>query len=573
MKEIVETSTVLAIKIDLKTTKIFFFDIVDEKYHLIATSEADSTALPPYNDIREGISKAIDRIQQITGKHLVDEESNFILPGQSDGSGVDHLVLTFGFFSQIKVISMGLLESVSLESLTKLLANTQLDHIDQIGMNDPRKLEEIIGIFTNKMPEMVIISGGIDDGASNSVFKQLEMLLFCIKLVPKEKRPYIIFAGNEDLEPKIHETIGDLTNYSMTSKIRFSIKEENLLPAFLKVNKINAELLNQKIGGFAQVASSCQSVPMPLSQSMILMAKFLSLVTDDRSKKILVIDFGNESVTFTSGFNGESTFNFTDFSLHQNFEKYINQINLQKFAQTTYEPLEEEEINNYFWQKTIFPEAIPTTQNHLAIEKALVTDIICNKLADIIQKNPGFPSTFDQVIFSGDIFSNYFSFSESLLSIIDGVLPTGTTTFYMDTHGILPVLGSIAPINRYLPVQILESSTIALLAKVFTITSPVKIGTKLAIITTEFEDGTKSETIIEQGMIYRLPVQPGQFVNISIEPKAKIDSDLNTGSRAISVQSGICGIIVDARGRPFVLPKEPVKRIEVFKKWLFQLLI
>jgi hypothetical protein len=208
MKEIVETSTVLAIKIDLKTTKIFFFDIVDEKYHLIATSEADSTALPPYNDIREGISKAIDRIQQITGKHLVDEESNFILPGQSDGSGVDHLVLTFGFFSQIKVISMGLLESVSLESLTKLLANTQLDHIDQIGMNDPRKLEEIIGIFTNKMPEMVIISGGIDDGASNSVFKQLEMLLFCIKLVPKEKRPYIIFAGNEDLEPKIHETIG-----------------------------------------------------------------------------------------------------------------------------------------------------------------------------------------------------------------------------------------------------------------------------------------------------------------------------------------------------------------------------
>ena len=150
---------------------------------------------------------------------------------------------------------------------------TQLDHIDQIGMNDPRKLEEIIGIFTNKMPEMVIISGGIDDGASNSVFKQLEMLLFCIKLIPKEKRPFIIFAGNEDLEPRIQETIDDLTNYSMTSKIRFSMNQENLLPAFLKVNKINAELLNQKIGGFGQVASSCQSVPMPFSQSMIFNVK------------------------------------------------------------------------------------------------------------------------------------------------------------------------------------------------------------------------------------------------------------------------------------------------------------
>jgi len=573
MKEIVETSTILAIKIDKINTKIFFFDIVDEKYHLIATSEADSTSRPPYNDIREGISKAIDRVQQITGRRFLDDDSNFIVPGQPDGSGVDHLVLTFGYFSQIKVISMGLLESVSLESLTKLLSMTQLDHIDQIGMNDPRKLEEIIGIFTNKMPEMVIISGGIDEGASNSVFKQLEMLLFCIKLVPKEKRPYIIFAGNEELEPRIQETINELTNYSMTSKIRFSLKEENLLPAFLKANKISAELLQQKIGGLNQVASFCQSTPMPFSQSMIFMAKFLSLVTEDRSKKILVIDFGKESVSFTSGYNGESTFSFTDFSLHQNFEKYINQINLQKFSQVIYEPLEEEEIKIYLWDKTIFPNAIPTSQNHLAIEKALVTEIVRNKLSDIIENNPCFPASFDQVIFSGDIFSNYFSFSESLLSIIDGVLPTGLTTFYLDTHGILPVLGSIAPVNPYLPVQLLESSTIALLAKVITITSLVKIGTKLAVVKIEFEDGSKSETIIEQGMIYRLPVQPGQFVNISIEPKAKFECDMNISSRAVSIQSGICGIIIDARGRPFVLPKEPIKRLELFKKWLNQLII
>ena len=131
MKEIVETSTVLAIKIDNKNTKIFFFDIVDEKYHLIATSEADSTSLPPYNDIREGISKAIDRIQQITGKRFLGEDSNFIVPGQPDGSGVDHLVLTFGYFSQIKVISMGLLESVSLGKSHKITCN------DSIGSYRP----------------------------------------------------------------------------------------------------------------------------------------------------------------------------------------------------------------------------------------------------------------------------------------------------------------------------------------------------------------------------------------------------------------------------------------------------
>jgi hypothetical protein len=573
MKEIVETSTILAIKIDKKSSKLFFFDIVDEKYHLLATSEADTTAAPPFNDIREGISKAIDRIQQITGRQLLDPESNFIVPSQPDGSGVDHLIITFGFFSEIKVVSMGLLESVSLDSLNKLIALTQLDHIDQIGMNDPRKLEEIIALFTNKLPEMVIISGGMEIGSSSSVFKQLEMLLFCIKLIAKEKRPFIIFSGNQELEEKLKEVINDVTNFSITPNLRLSIDQENLAPALLKLNRISSELIRHKVPGFGQLASFCQSVPMPFSQSMSFMAKFLSLVTADHSPKVLIIDFGKESISFTSGVGGNSTFHFSDYSLHQNFDKFIQQTNIHELSMTCYQPLEDEELKLYLWDKTLFPAAVPTTETHLAIEKALVSAIVRSQIQDISQNTSGFPQTFDQIIFSGDIFNNYFSFAESLLSMIDGVLPLGITTFYLDSHGVLPVLGAIAAVNRYLPVQILESSAIALLAKVITITSPAKIGSLIAVVHLEYEDGAKDEVLIEQGMIYRLPVQTGQLVTISIEPKSKIDKSSSALARSISVQSGLCGIIIDARGRPIALPKEDAKRKELFKKWLTQLMI
>lgn len=572
MKEIVETSSVLAIKIDKRASKVFFFDIVDEKYHLIASSEVKTTYAPPYNDIREGISKAIDRISHITGRRFFDDESNFISPVQADGSGVDNIVITFGFFSEIKVVSMGLLESVSLESLKKLLSMTQLDHIDQVGMNDQRKLEEIISLFKNKTPEMVIISGGIDDGAATSIFKQLEMLLFCIKLLPKEKRPYIIFSGNEGLETKIRETINEITLFDLTPHLRYSLDKENLNPAFIKVNKINGELMHQKIGGFGALANFSQSPPMPFSQSMILMAKFLSLIIDDQKKKLLIIDFGKESISFTTGNGGEGTFRYLNYSLNNNFEQFLKEVNIQEIIQTSYEPLDEEEIKLYLWEKTLTPDFVPTTLNHLAIEKALISSIIKNHLFTYGLDSGARANAFDQIIFSGEIFANYLQAPEALLSIIDGVLPAGISTFYLDSNGILPVLGSIANTNRVLPVQILESSTISLLAKVITIVSTVKIGTMIASIKIEYGDGIINELSIEQGMIYRLPVPTGQIVKIKIEQKNRFDIDSTILSKSLSIQSGICGIIVDARGRPVMLPKEEVKRKDLFKKWLYNLM-
>lgn len=572
MKEFVETSSVLAIKIDKRASKVFFFDVVDEKYHLIASSEVKTTCAPPYNDVREGISKAIDRISHITGRRFFDEESNFILPVQADGSGVDNLVITFGFFSEIKVVSMGLLESVSLESLKKLLSMTQLDHIDQVGMNDQRKLDEIISLFKNKTPEMVIISGGIDDGAATSIFKQLDMLLFCIKLLPKEKRPYIIFSGNEGLETKIRETINEITLFDMTPHLRYTMDKENLYPAFIKVNKINGELMRQKIGGFGALSNYSQSTPMPFSQSMILMAKFLSLIIDDQKKKLLIIDFGKECISFTTGNGGEGTFSYLNYSLNNNLEQLVKEIKIQEIIQSAYEPLDEEEIKLYLWEKTLTPDFVPTTQNHLAIEKALISAIIKNHFVINEFGTNARANVFDQIIFSGEIFANYLQTPEALLSVLDGVLPVGISTFYLDSNGILPVLGSIANSNRVLPVQILESSTISLLAKVITIISTAKIGTMVASIQIEYGDGLINEISIEQGMIYRLPVPTGQIVKIKIEQKNRLEIDSTLHSRPLSIQSGICGIIIDARGRPIMLPKEEVKRKDLVKKWLYNLL-
>ena len=106
-----------------------------------------------------------------------------------------------------------------------------------------------------------------------------------------------------------------------------------------------------------------------------------------------------------------------------------------------------------------------------------------------------------------------------------------------------------------------------------TIISTAKIGTIIASIHLEDPDGSKSEITVEQGMIYRLPVQSGQIVKIKIEPKGRIEIDSSLLSKPFAIQSGVCGILIDARGRPILFPKEEVKRKDLVKKWLQNLMI
>ncbi len=573
MKESIDSSSFLAIKIDRMQTKIFFFDIVDETYHLIASSESSTSVDAPFHDVREGISRAVDRIQKITGRRFYDEESNFILPTQADGNGVDHLVITYGFYSEIKVISMGLLESVSLESLTKLLEMTQLNHFDQIGMNDSRKLEEIIALFTNNFPEMVVIAGGVNDGAARSIMRQLELLLFCIKLLPKEKRPYLIFSGNSDFEAQMREVIGDLMPFQITQNLRPTINQENLLPAYDLISTINAELLGHKIGGFSHLIKNSLNSPMPISNSSQIMAKFLSLLNKNKEKNVLYLDFGKEVISFSAGSAGISKFLYKNYSFNNNFQVFLKDLNINDVIKRSYEPVNEDEVKSYLWNKTIHPNAVPTTDMHLSIDRAITAIMINSIYGEMQQKWQDFSFDINQVIVSGEIFSQFFSYGDTLLTLLDSLSPSSISTFYIDMHEILPVLGAISKINRYLPVQLMETSAIALLAKVIPFKSNVKIGTELANVILEFEDGNRIESIIEQGMIYQLPVPTGTFVNMIVEQKVKLESDtiLKNYEKGFTLQGGLCGLIIDARGRPVLIPKDSLKRKEIQKVWRIQL--
>lgn len=569
MSDLVKFSSVLGIKIDFYTTRLYLFDIVDEKFHLLATSEANTTFKPPYNDIREGFFKAIDNLQQISGRTLLDEHMSLIVPTQPDGSGVDQIAFTYGFLNQISIITAGLLDDVSISSLGNLINSTHLKHSDQIRLNDPRKIEEILSSIVNNNPEIILLSGGTENGANKSILRMLDLILFCIKHLPKERIPDLIYAGNSAIANKIQEMTSSIAKLSITENIRPTLDDENLLPALNTINEIVSQLMVRKIPGFEYIYSHTKSVPVPFNQSNGIMTKFLNQLSSTKMANSLVIDLGKEIILMAGNKNGTLNQNVSENPIFNDPERYISEINIKEIANWLPKNIELEEINNYIWEKSLRPNTIPIEKDDYLLDIGVVKNLLAKNYSKFKNQFSISSDYWTQIVINGDYLSNFENPNEILLIVLDTIQPKGITNLFFDQHGILPVLGSIAIDNPILPIQLLEGPSISLLAKVFSIQSKAKFGTPILKLRMEYKDGTYQEEEILKGTITKIALSAGQVVKIFFDPLANIDlnqfgKNINKG---LIVQGGLCGLIFDARGRPIRLSKNNSERFDQISIW------
>ena len=111
---LVDGNSLLAVDIGAANSRAVLFDVVEGEYRFVASGISPSTAEAPYKDVSEGARNAIANLQAILGRALLDGSRGLITPTQSNGSGVDALVVTLSAGPTIKAVVVGLLKDVSL---------------------------------------------------------------------------------------------------------------------------------------------------------------------------------------------------------------------------------------------------------------------------------------------------------------------------------------------------------------------------------------------------------------------------------------------------------------------------
>lgn len=573
--------SMLAIDVGEVNTRAMLFDLVEGRYRFLAIGSAQTTAKAPHNHIGEGIRRAIANLEDISERVLINENDRLISPGRVDGSGTDSFVATMSAGPPLKVIAVGLLEDVSLESAKRLASSIYSQVVGLLGLNDPKKPEERLDEILKHRPDVIAIAGGIENGATNSVIRLVDSVGLACSLIPKEQRPEILYMGNQALLAEVEDRLGTLTKVYNSPNVRPSLEVEHLSPAQSKIVEIYRSIRSRDIPGVSELDEWTGKNLIPTSTAFGRIIRFLSKVYDPM-KGVLGIDVGASATTVAAAFDGELTLGvFPEYGLGNGLSRLIDDNSLKEIQRWIPMEVGEDYIRDYIYNKSLYPATLSVTEEDLAIEQALARQVIRSAIASV---SNGFPEKagrsgvnlipwFEPVVATGSVLTRAPSAGNSLLTLLDSVQPTGITTLVLDQSNLSAPLGAAAPINPFLAVQVLESSAFLSLATVITPVSSARPGTPILRMRVTYQSGDETSFDIKQGTLETLPIPMGEQVRIRLQPLHRSDVGMGGPGRGgtVRVVSGILGVIVDARGRPLLLPKDATRRHDLYKKWLWSL--
>jgi hypothetical protein len=574
---LVEGESLLAVDVGASNTRAVLFDVVEGEYRFVAAGHSQSTAEAPLKDVSEGARNAISNLQNTTGRVLLNAGRGLITPAQADGSGVDALVVTLSAGPTLKAVVVGLLSDVSLESARRLTETIYARVVDSIGLNDRRQADQQIDVLLRIRPDIIVITGGTDGGASRSIQKMLEPVGLASYLMPQEKRPTVLYAGNQKMEAEVKALIGSHTaSLHFSPNVRPSLQTEDLEPAARELARIYVEIRKQQLRGVDQLDNWSNGHIFPTGYATGRMMRFLSKVYGT-SKGILCVDLGASATVISAGFNGKSTLGvYPQFGLGENLSGLLQYTSLEDILRWSSLDISTGVLRDYLYQKSLYPSTIPATKEDQVIAQTVAQQALALAVQTAARDFPrslatlksGLLPLFEPIIAGGGALSGGAGPGHSLMLLLNALQPVGATTIILDQNNLLPLLGAAASRNNLLPVQVIDSGAFL---SVGTVVSPVvsaNYGTPILKARLTYEDGTESRVDVKFGSIEMLPLASRQAASLTLQPLSRSDVGFGPGrGGTIPVSGGALGVVFDGRGRPIQLPDDSVRRRELIKKW------
>jgi hypothetical protein len=580
MTSLVTSDSLLAIDIGTIKTRALLFDVINGRYRFVAAGSAMTTIGAPIQDAGEGVRMAINHLAELTGRVILGSGDNLITPTRQDGSGVDGFVLTMSAGPPLKVVAVGLLDGVSVESARHLAETTYSNIVGKLSLNDRRKQETRIDTILKLRPDLIIMAGGIEGGASHSIRKLLEAIGLSNFLLPKEQRPQVLYAGNQSIQNEVKDSLGAVSDLHFSPNIRPTWEVEQLAPAQQQLTEIFRKIRSKQILGIRDLDGWAHGRMMPTAVAFERVIRFLSEIYDP-AKGVLGIDIGASSTTIATAFTGKSSLGvYPQFGLGENLPNLLRFISVDDIHHWLSEDIPVDTVRDYIYNKAAFPASLPATTEDLAIEQAITRQIMQLSIKKI---SGSFPKTdarsgtgiipwFEPVMATGSVLTQAPTYGQSMLMLLDGLQPTGVTTILLDQNNLVSALGAAADVNPLLAVQVLGSNTMLNLGAVIAPIGTARIGAPILSVKITYEDGREANLDVKYGSLEVLSLPMGVSATIRLQPLHRFDVGMGPGRGGrLQVVGGSLGVVIDARGRPIILHADPVRRRERIKKWLWTL--
>ena len=577
---LVQNESILAIDVGATVTRAVLFDVVEGQYRFVASGSAPSTAEAPFKDIGIGVREAITNLQNVTGSTLLGpNDNNLIAPAQPDGSGVDAVVATISAGPAVKTVVVGLLSDVSVQSARRLAESTYSRVVDTLDLSDHRRPDQQMDSIVRSRPDLVVLAGGTDGGASRSIQKMLEAVGLACYLMPLEKRPMVLYAGNQKLANDVRELLGGHAGkVEVSYNVRPSLETEDLEPGRHELALLITKLRQRQIKGVEELNLWTAGNLLPTAYARGRIIRFLSKLYES-TRGLLCVNVGASATSVAAGFAGELTLGvYPQYGLGENLAGLLQQTEIDDIMRWLQLDISANMLREYMFQKSLYPSAIPATKDEQAIAQAVARQALYLAVR-MAQKD--FPAharssqnsvmpPLDLILGGGGVISDGTSLGQSLLLLLDAIQPVGIMPVLLDQNNLLPMLGVAASRSHYLPVQVIESGAFIGLGTVVSVIASANYGDQVLRAKLAYADGTEARAEVKFGGLEILPLPNGQSARLTLQPFHRADAGLGPGkSGTVPVTGGALGVVIDARGRPLQIPSDPVRRRELMKRWSY----
>ncbi len=565
-----ESSSILAVDFGSVHTRVLLVDTVDGIYRLIARAIVRSTGGFPAGDIMLGLRQGVQRIEQITGRTLLDATGDVITPEGINRQGVDYFLATASGGRSLRAVLVGLMPGVSLESGRHAIEGSYIDIVDTISLRDDRNDQDKLNAILLTDPDLIFITGGTDGGAVEPLQDILDVVQLAVISAPDDNCPTVIYAGNNRAISQVQQTFDGLTQLLIADNVRPSLEEEYLRSAQLRIAQAFDAYKEAQGRGFEQVAAQSSIGMLPTAQSYRTVTRFLG-VADEDIDTLAVIDVGSASSVLSTyqkrTRDTDKSQIRTDIGMGQAAVSLVERTDIEQFRRWIPFGIARADLMNYALNKQLHPGSIPTNRREMYIEHALLRIGIETLLYD---QRPGWrtnPPPLDRIIGVGSSLAGTGSAGGSAMLLMDALQPRGITDLYTDPHGLIAAMGAISYVVPEAVVQLVQGGNLDFIGTVFSLEGAPHYGEKAGKYRIEYGRDDYIEGDITGGAIYLLELPVGRTATVRISGLRRGVQVNGRGRIRQKVRGGTAGVIIDARGRPIPLETTLENRARFITAW------
>lgn len=585
MAEALKIESVLVADCGTVLTKLSLVERVAESYRFVAQVETQTTAAEPWNDLGVGVIRAVQELESITGRHLY-SRGRITVP-RHGLEGVDAFVVILSAVAPLRVVLAGLVREMSLESGRRAVAGTYATvektlSRESDGQSDQaeRSPQEVWARAVRDInPDVVLLVGGVDGGARRPVLELAEAVALAASMLTEDQRPAVLYAGNTDLRPYVTKLLGDITEVVIAENVHPTVDTEHLGPAQAALETFYIDQRLRRAPGVEALSAWSRLPFVPVATAFSRVVDYLWHREGNRDRGVLGVDLGAATTTMAATFNGRPYVTVYEHGVTNGLIGWVEEHGIERIARWIPEELDPEALRALIYNRELHPYAIPQTTRELAVQLAIAREMLrsaCGNarstwvVSEEAMSGSILMPRIDPILITGGGLIHTPRPGQALLTILDGLQPVGISTLLLDVNRAATAIGAIAGIKPLLAASALEAGTLVSLGTVISPVGQGRPGDVTMRIRIRYSNGGDLNVEAHYGEIEIWPLLAGERASLEIRPARRYDIGMGPGQGGrVEVLGGLLGLVVDARGRPLVLPENADQRRRQLSRWLW----